>query len=422
LLQDTYGSSLQKAFQDAATRANITTAQVAMSSNVQDDPAELRNAIKAAKASQIRHIYAIFFDQQLSAVLQEAANQSLVGDDYFWLFPSITADTLTTNPLDPAVARAMSGSGLVNGVGGVEDTTEVVEYSSKDPASSPAFGAWDRFYTSWRVAHDDPSFVQYVLDSIPASAKNSSWYNSSSLLSDVGSWSLFLYDAVTALLLAMCSASNSTQFFSGDQAMRRFRETEFYGASGHLKFDHDTGTRDYRTVRWAVWNARYSNRNASLSLVPSYHYHEEDSGWVLEAPFLFANGGTVAPKSLRVENSYLGTTGRAVGYTFMCITLFSCVLSFLWLFYYRHSYVVVSSQPLFLLMISIGTFVMALTILPMGFEETVINSESALSSACMAVPWLYISGASLPLGAVLAKIRGVHKVRIVHGLLAFLGV
>jgi hypothetical protein len=413
MMQDTYGSSLQKAFQDAATRANITTVQVPMSSNVQDDPIELKNAINQTKASQLRHVYAIFFEQQLPSVLAEATKQGIVGDEYFWLFPSITPDVVSSNQLDPETARALSGSGLINGVGGFEDTTEFIKYSTKDPAS-PVSEAWDRFYASWHEAHDDPLFVQFVLDSFPVSARNSSAYNSTSLLGDVGSWSLFLYDAVTALLLAMCNASDASDespFFTGYQAIARFHLTEFYGASGHVKFDNATGTREYQTVRWAVWNARYSDQNESFSFVPSYHYDDEDLAWVLEAPFVFANGKMVPPNPLRIQNNYLGTTGRAVGYTFMCITLLSCLLSVLWLFYYRNSYVVVSSQPFFLFMISVGTFVMALTILPLGFEELVIDSVSALSRACMSVPWLYISGASLPLSAVMAKIRGVHKVR-----------
>jgi 7 transmembrane sweet-taste receptor of 3 GCPR len=132
---------------------------------------------------------------------------------------------------------------------------------------------------------------------------------------------------------------------------------------------------------------------------------------------VYASGSTAPPDSLppvQVQNNYVGPVGRAVGYTFMAITLLSSILSVGWLFYYRDTYVVVSSQPLFLLMISVGTFIMAITILPLGFEELVIDNDAALSHACMAVPWLYVSGASFPLSAVLAKIRGVHKVRTIE--------
>lgn len=384
-----------------------------MSYNIQQDIKEVANAIKEVKDSDYRHVYAICFEQQLPALLNEADRRGLVGDDYFWVFPGISPDNLLSGQVDPSVARALNGAGIVNGVGGILDTNELMKYADHNAASLPTL-AYDRFYKSWKMAHEDDAFVQFVLNAFPASVKNMTGYNSSTVLSDMGSWSLFLYDAVTALALAMCNASDSTGFFTGEQAFDRFKMTEFYGSSGLVKFDDVTGTRDYQTVRWAVWNSRFNGTasNASqLSFVPSFHY--QDSKWVLKAPFVYANGSTTPPDSLppvEVQNNYIGSVGRAVGYTFMAITLLSSILSVGWLYYYRDSYVVISSQPLFLVMISVGTFVMAVTILPLGFEELVIDDEAALSRACMSVPWLYVTGASLPLSALLAKIRGVHKV------------
>jgi Receptor family ligand binding region/7 transmembrane sweet-taste receptor of 3 GCPR len=415
LVQDTYGSSLQKAFQDAASKANITTTQVAMSYNIQQNLEEVSDAIGQANASQFRHVYAICFEQQLPALLNEADRQGLVGDDYFWVFPGISPDNLLSGQVGPSVARALNGAGIVNGVGGILDTNELMKYADHNDESSLATLAYNRFYKSWKMAHEDDAFVQFVLNAFPASVRNVKGYNSSSVLSDMGSWSLFLYDAVTALVLAMCNASDTSGFFTGVEVFDRFKKTEFNGTSGLVKFDDITGTRDYQTVRWAVWNCRFNGTesNASqLSFVPSFHYQE--SKWAQTAPFVYASGSTVPPDSLppvQVQNNYIGPVGRAVGYTFMCITLLSSILSVVWLFYYRDNYVVISSQPLFLLMISVGTFVMASTIIPLGFEELVIDDEAALSRSCMSVPWLYIAGASLPLSAVLAKIRGVHKVR-----------
>lgn len=390
-----------------------------MSYNIQQDVEEVHEAISQAKASKYRHVYAICFEQQLPSLMNEANRQGLVGDDYFWLFPGISPDNFLSGQVDPAVALALNGAGIVNGVGGIFDTNELMKYVDHTASSSPSILAYDRFYEAWKKAHEDEAFVQYVLNAFPASVKNVSGYNFSSVLSDMGSWSLFLYDAVTALVLAMCNASEASAFFTGEQVFDRFKGTEFNGSSGLVRFDNGTGTRDYQTVRWAVWNCRFngttSNTNNAprLSFVPSFHY--EDFHWTQKAPFVYANGSTAPPNSLppvQVQNNYVGPVGRAVGYTFMAITLLSSILSVGWLFYYRATYVVVSSQPLFLLMISVGTFIMATTILPLGFEELVVDNEAALSRACMSVPWLYISGASFPLSAVLAKIRGVHKVRV----------
>ena len=69
-----------------------------------------------------------------------------------------------------------------------------------------------------------------------------------------------------------------------------------------------------------------------------------------------------------------------------------------------------SSQPLFLVLVSLGSFVMVSAIIPLSYDETVSSDISVLDSACMAGPWLYIIGAVIAFSAQFAKTRGIHKV------------
>ena len=78
--------------------------------------------------------------------------------------------------------------------------------------------------------------------------------------------------------------------------------------------------------------------------------------------------------------------------------------------------VVSSSQPLFLVLVSVGSFVMISAIIPLSYDEMVTEDESVLDRACMAGPWLYIIGAIIAFSALFAKTHGIHKVSIKHAL------
>lgn len=84
---DSYGSSLQKAFQDAASKANITTEPIPFPFYVTEGSDEARNAIQTLKRIQYRHVFAIFFDTQFDPIMKVAKEMGAVGEDYLYIFP-----------------------------------------------------------------------------------------------------------------------------------------------------------------------------------------------------------------------------------------------------------------------------------------------------------------------------------------------
>lgn len=86
---DAYGSALQKAFQDAAAEANITTTSVAFSFSASADGVEIPNAVKSLKGSEYRYFYAICFDSHYDPIMTAAANEEITGKDFLWVFPGL---------------------------------------------------------------------------------------------------------------------------------------------------------------------------------------------------------------------------------------------------------------------------------------------------------------------------------------------
>eukprot|EP00586_Coscinodiscus_wailesii_P020863 CAMPEP_0172519016 /NCGR_PEP_ID=MMETSP1066-20121228/291159_1 /TAXON_ID=671091 /ORGANISM="Coscinodiscus wailesii, Strain CCMP2513" /LENGTH=617 /DNA_ID=CAMNT_0013301515 /DNA_START=1049 /DNA_END=2904 /DNA_ORIENTATION=- len=109
----------------------------------------------------------------------------------------------------------------------------------------------------------------------------------------------------------------------------------------------------------------------------------------------------------KAELNQLGNI-RAAGLTMMAIVLL-CTISFgFWTFFNRKVQVVRASQPMFLIMICVGIFVMGTSIFPLSIDDG-IASVSACNIACMAVPWLASMGFTIAFSALFSKIWRIYK-------------
>jgi hypothetical protein len=310
---------------------------------------------------------------------------------------------------------AYNGMGFIQMSGGV--TTDPFVYG--EPAlfqpDENATTGFEKFRFSWAEAMKKPEFVEYVRLRLPDSLMELEGFDrNASFALDPGAFRPFLYDAVTSFGLSMCRAGegeNST-FFTGRNIHSEFRDLDFEGASGRVFIDNSTGTRDYTSIDFVLWNLQINAEETKF--VPSQKF--ENNSWVQIPgnPFIFPDGTEMPPASLpkvQYDLNYIGKSARAAGYSFMAFAMVSAIFTLLWLVYYRDEPVVSSSQPLCLTMVSAGAFIMASTIIPLSLEETIVSDENGLDKACMAAPWLYVLGVCVTLSALLAKTRGVYKVR-----------
>ena len=274
--------------------------------------------------------------------------------------------------------------------------------------------------TAWRKTVEDPAFTDYALSRLPTTLDSISGYYDNFYISKEGSGlAPFMYDAVTGLSLAYCRAvNNASDAVGGTEVFREFSQLDFSGASGNVQIIEETGTRNYTSIVYALFNVQPyevdENGMQNFKLVPTKFY---SNGWnaVEGREYVYAGGGTATPTSLpppHVEYNYIGVIGRAVGYTLMFIVMLGSCAAFVWMLVYRKERAVLSSQPLFLFMVAFGTLVMASSIVALSIEEPV--PESGLDSACMAAPWLYVSGAVVAFSSLLAKTRGVRHVSLLR--------
>ena len=93
---------------------------------------------------------------------------------------------------------------------------------------------------------------------------------------------------------------------------------------------------------------------------------------------------------------------RIIGYILMSIILVSSTGALIWVVINRKLAVVMASQPPFLILICVGTFIMGTAILPLGIDES-IASVKGCSIACMSVFWLIAIGFSVCFAALFSK-------------------
>ena len=283
---------------------------------------------------------------------------------------------------------------------------------------SPTTG-YDKFRLAWNYALRDTVFRQYVQSKLPESfAEMSDFDLDNYFTQDPIGLHAFIYDAVTSFGVSMCRANSSQNFFTGQDIFEQIRELDFESASGNVRMT-TVGTRNHSSVAVVVWNVRSvgvdSDGVSILEYVPSFGSNS-DNWFVLPGnEFKYANGSETAPESLPLiyhNYNYILRSDRIFGYTLMSFILVLSVGAIVWTICYRKNHVIDAAQPLFLIIVFVGAFIMALTTIPAGFDETVISSMNGLDTACMAIPWLYFIGSNLSSGALLAKTKAVYEVSL----------
>lgn len=440
-VSDAYGSALKKVFseQAAAANRNIETVHFAISVGASLDDA--RKVLQQLAASSIRHVYAIIYESELEIVATAADESGMFSADYLWLYPGLDLDVILsgTYTAGSPVYKALDSAAIISIQGGI--TTNTLYSQDKERGTRPGDelalrfldpdSGYAKFVDSWQDAYEDVAFTDYVRSKFPPSLNTLEGFDRSALeFSKVpSSFRPFLYDTITAIGVSMCrtghagNSSSSNFLFSGPDVYEQFRHLDMPGVSGRVRINETTGTRDYETMSFVIWNVRALPKvdvdddegNVVLAFVPSLQY--QDSRWspIADNKFLYKDGSEDAPDSLppvTIDNNYIRNTTRSLGYVLMGITLCSVAGSLVWLILNRRARVVTSAHPTFLLMISLGVATMSLTILPLSMDESSVDAVARLNASCMLIPWLYFIGVSLISGALLAKVMALNEAYI----------
>jgi hypothetical protein len=108
------------------------------------------------------------------------------------------------------------------------------------------------------------------------------------------------------------------------------------------------------------------------------------------------------------ENLHQLGSIRIVGWVLGGITVLASLGLIAWVVFYRNLQVVRTLQPVFLVMISIGVFIMALALFPLAIDDE-IASDELCDTACMSAPWLLSMGFTITFSALFSKLRRINR-------------
>jgi 7 transmembrane sweet-taste receptor of 3 GCPR len=190
--------------------------------------------------------------------------------------------------------------------------------------------------------------------------------------------------------------------------------TEFLGVSGHVSFDPTTGTRKSKDILYGVRNVRFPNATSDAYRVDptmtTLINLTGASNLEFLAPFLYASNTTTPPLPLapvQVNMNLISTGMRAFCLSMAALVMCVSVGFGLWTYMHRDKDVVKASQPIFLVQICVGTFIIASAVIPMSLQEPV--SDRGLDIACMSAPWLVSIGFVTAFSALFSKTWRLNK-------------
>mmetsp|Transcript_19228 Transcript_19228/g.27810 ORF Transcript_19228/g.27810 Transcript_19228/m.27810 type:complete len:845 (+) Transcript_19228:42-2576(+) len=391
-LNDNFGNSHLRSFVDAAVQSNLTVESVPFPPRPSQE--DLRIAIEAIAATQIRCVFAIVTVADHEKILEEAFRQNIVGPDYFWL--------MSNNRLWVSGDTYERGSALDLAVQGVGQFHH------------PVLDNEDILREIWDGLDDDT--LDYFTSILPETDEFS--INQTKVRP-------FAYDTIATIGLAACNITNGADFFDGDElAEKIIGNTSFRGSSGPVVINPATGTRFVNSVTFGI---EFVTRNEELSsedtsvleavLSTVFKPNEDGTGsqTIIKEPFVYFDGTNNPPPSLPLINdgngpdfNFIGNL-RFMGYTLFGISAVSSIGFAAWTIKLRNERVVKASQPEFLIMICVGTLILSSAIIPLSVDDEFCNG-SGCDAACMSAPWLMSIGFVTAFSALFSKTWRINKI------------
>lgn len=222
-----------------------------------------------------------------------------------------------------------------------------------------------------------------------------------------------VYDSVMLTGLGACArqVDNTTALYDA------MLGSTFDGASGRIEFgcDANSGMLQCPTgIMWGVYNIRAIGERSGTNTYEAVLTSSFVIGgaWTILEDFVYRDGTTTAPTLVReaADNNFLSSGVRAVGFTLMGIAWLLALVGLVMLQYYRKDTTITRAQPLFMMLLCAGSFIMSVSMLTLSFDEGSGWTDAQLDAACMATPWLFFVGQMLVFSALFSKLMRVHRV------------
>ena len=177
--------------------------------------------------------------------------------------------------------------------------------------------------------------------------------------------------------------------------------------------DPETGSRLPTTATFRISNIQavpVNETHVTFKAVDSDLFM--DGKWEELSPYMYNDGTSNIPSDLpaiEINYQYIGTPLRATGMSMAGVVVVLSVAFAGWTLNKRNRHVVKASQPIFLLILCLGTLTMGMAIIPLGIDDEIV-SETSCDVACMATPWLASLGFVLVFAALFSKTYRVYRI------------
>lgn len=127
----------------------------------------------------------------------------------------------------------------------------------------------------------------------------------------------------------------------------------------------------------------------------------------------YADGSTIPPPTIPPgigEDLHQISLGLRIAAGIMMGLIFIFSIGFMgWTYYHRTTHIVRASQPFFLYIICIGTFIMGSAIIPISIDDGIVSVEGC-DIACMFSPWLVTYGFVIAFSALFSKTWRINQI------------
>lgn len=402
-VDNTWGRYFAKELLTFANQYNVTVSTVPY--HEEDNNGSLDSVMNQLDKLQMRYFVGIIQGSSWKPVLRAAHRKGLIGNEkyqWFWgeaLVDVVRNDFLLDSVQDWDLAQALHGTGVFN-----------LKYNPQS--------AFDRaIQTAANSRQMQRDFIES--HSEPELFDNFEWNTNP----DRSFFQYTTFDAVIALGLTACDTPG---LFTGDEFYKKLLQVDFEGVSGKVQFDNTTGTRvsmEYELVNFVLKSASlspqgmlafHSKLSATVDLAPVFSVGNISSAVRIPLinaieSFVYYDNTTIPPLALPPVEEDMNLIPDGALYFGLFLGALAMSLSIvcaLWTAAYRKEYVVRAAQPIFLIQICVGTFLVAFAIVLLSFQEDM----AGLDAACATIPWTLCIGFSVAISALYSKAERINQV------------
>jgi hypothetical protein len=401
-VSNTYGIDFIFEIQNAARQFSISISVVSYNDGLALD--DSLTAVSRLANEGIKYFFAIFSGGSVKTenILLQLYDQELMSrTDLVWIFAEsisgIRKKFSKSKERDRKLAEALNGTGIVL-LNSPEREDGILQQLLDDFLGDEAL---QESYLSRHLSGP-------LVGRDPISIRNDTFALKSSI------YAMMAYDAVMALGIGACEIESD--FFTGPELFESFKKVNFRGASGRVAFNTTTGSRDESYLIYQIYNliAEYDEVGDIVTITThkSQQITIQNESIEVLREFVFFDGNTTPPlgQPLPKENLNLVSDGvRSICWVLSGTVILLSVYCIVCTIRRRKRPIMRASQPIFLVMLCTGTFLMSCSIIPATLQEPV--SERVLDVACMLDMYLFSFGFSTTFAALFSK---TWRVNIVH--------